>query len=126
MRFVIYGAGGIGGVIGARLHQSGHDVVLKRLPPPLTYADTAWTGLADGTAIPDADPIATGNQPATIGTSAFASINACCFDAIRSANGSNRMLQVSPRPIVKNPLSRSKVRPARVPLSMVICSFILQ
>src|SRR5205823_2867017 len=28
MRFVIYGAGGIGGVIGARLHQSGHDVIL--------------------------------------------------------------------------------------------------
>ncbi len=28
MRFVIYGAGGIGGVIGGRLHQSGHDVVL--------------------------------------------------------------------------------------------------
>jgi len=28
MRFVIYGAGGIGGVIGARLHQSGHEVVL--------------------------------------------------------------------------------------------------
>ncbi len=28
MRFVIYGAGGIGGVIGGRLHQSGHEVVL--------------------------------------------------------------------------------------------------
>jgi 2-dehydropantoate 2-reductase len=28
MRFVIYGAGGIGGVMGARLHQSGHEVVL--------------------------------------------------------------------------------------------------
>lgn len=28
MRYVIYGAGGIGGVIGARLHQHGHDVVL--------------------------------------------------------------------------------------------------
>ena len=28
VRFVIYGAGGIGGVIGARLHQSGHEVVL--------------------------------------------------------------------------------------------------
>ncbi|MEX0875152.1 MAG: 2-dehydropantoate 2-reductase N-terminal domain-containing protein [Actinomycetota bacterium] len=28
MRYVIYGAGGIGGVIGGRLHQSGHDVVL--------------------------------------------------------------------------------------------------
>lgn len=28
MRFIIYGAGGIGGAIGGRLHMSGHDVVL--------------------------------------------------------------------------------------------------
>jgi 2-dehydropantoate 2-reductase len=28
VRYLIYGAGGIGGVLGARLHQSGHDVVL--------------------------------------------------------------------------------------------------
>ena len=28
MRFVVYGAGAVGGVIGARLHQSGHEVVL--------------------------------------------------------------------------------------------------
>ena len=28
MRFVVYGAGGIGGTIGGRLHQAGHDVVL--------------------------------------------------------------------------------------------------
>jgi 2-dehydropantoate 2-reductase len=28
MRFVIYGAGAIGGVVGARLHQAGHEVVL--------------------------------------------------------------------------------------------------
>ncbi len=28
MRFVVYGAGAVGGVIGARLHQAGHDVVL--------------------------------------------------------------------------------------------------
>lgn len=28
MRFIIYGAGAIGGTIGGRLHQSGHDVVL--------------------------------------------------------------------------------------------------
>jgi len=28
MRFVVYGAGAIGGVVGARLHESGHDVVL--------------------------------------------------------------------------------------------------
>nr|WP_062338759.1 2-dehydropantoate 2-reductase N-terminal domain-containing protein [Herbidospora sakaeratensis] len=29
MRYIIIGAGGIGGTIGARLHQSGHDVVLS-------------------------------------------------------------------------------------------------
>ena len=28
MRFVVYGAGAIGGTVGARLHQSGHDVLL--------------------------------------------------------------------------------------------------
>src|SRR4051812_1619356 len=28
MRFLIYGAGAVGGVVGARLHQHGHDVVL--------------------------------------------------------------------------------------------------
>ncbi|MYE83629.1 MAG: ketopantoate reductase family protein, partial [Gammaproteobacteria bacterium] len=28
MRFIIYGAGGIGGTIGARLHLTGHDVLL--------------------------------------------------------------------------------------------------
>ena len=27
MRLIVHGAGGIGGVIAARLHQSGHDVV---------------------------------------------------------------------------------------------------
>src|ERR1700733_8516559 len=28
MRYVIYGAGAIGGVVGARLHQAGHEVAL--------------------------------------------------------------------------------------------------
>src|SRR3954447_23433016 len=28
MRFIVYGAGAIGGVTGARLHQAGHEVVL--------------------------------------------------------------------------------------------------
>ncbi|HUA71031.1 MAG TPA: 2-dehydropantoate 2-reductase N-terminal domain-containing protein, partial [Solirubrobacteraceae bacterium] len=28
MRFVIFGAGAIGGVVGANLHESGHDVAL--------------------------------------------------------------------------------------------------
>jgi 2-dehydropantoate 2-reductase len=35
MRFVIYGAGAIGGVIGARLHQGGHDVALIARGPHL-------------------------------------------------------------------------------------------
>jgi 2-dehydropantoate 2-reductase len=35
MRFVIYGAGAIGGTIGARLHQHGHDVVLIARGPHL-------------------------------------------------------------------------------------------
>ena len=32
MRFIIYGAGGIGGVIGGHLARSGHDVVLIGRP----------------------------------------------------------------------------------------------
>ena len=28
MRFVVYGAGAIGGVLGGRLHEAGHEVVL--------------------------------------------------------------------------------------------------
>ena len=35
MRFVIFGAGAIGGVVGARLHQSGHDVALIARGPHL-------------------------------------------------------------------------------------------
>ena len=35
MRFVIYGAGGIGGTIGARLFQHGHDVMLIARGPHL-------------------------------------------------------------------------------------------
>ena len=35
MRFVVFGAGAIGGVVGARLHQSGHDVVLIARGPHL-------------------------------------------------------------------------------------------
>lgn len=35
MRFVVYGAGAIGGVVGARLHQAGHDVTLIARGPHL-------------------------------------------------------------------------------------------
>ena len=35
MRFVVYGAGGIGGTIGARLHEHGHEVVLVARGPHL-------------------------------------------------------------------------------------------
>src|SRR5262249_5143593 len=55
---------------------SGHDVVLTRQAPPIFYVDTKWTGLANGSAISDADPVASGAQPATIGTTAFSSVNA--------------------------------------------------
>ncbi len=54
---------------------SGHDVVLTR-SAPIYYADDRWAGLANGTMITDADPVMAGNQPATIGTNAFASVNA--------------------------------------------------
>ena len=55
---------------------SGHDVILTNVVPPTYYVDTAWAGFANGTAIPDADPVKAGNQPATFGTDAFASVNA--------------------------------------------------
>ena len=35
MRFVVFGAGAIGGVLGARLHAAGHDVVLIARGPHL-------------------------------------------------------------------------------------------
>jgi autotransporter-associated beta strand protein len=40
------------------------------------YADTRWAGFTNGQAIADADPVAPGNQPATFGINAFASLNA--------------------------------------------------
>ena len=48
--------------------------------PPI-YADTRWVGLSDGTAIPDADPVTAGNQAATVGVNAFASVNAAIATA---------------------------------------------
>jgi autotransporter-associated beta strand protein len=54
----------------------GHDVVLTRVPTTTVYVDTAWAGLASGTAIPDADPVAAGAQPAVVGTTAFATVDA--------------------------------------------------
>jgi autotransporter-associated beta strand protein len=44
--------------------------------PGVTYADTRWSGMANGAVIADADPVAAGNQPAVVGTTAFASVNA--------------------------------------------------
>src|SRR5262249_51143150 len=48
---------------------SGHDVVLSRVTTSTSfmYVDTAWAGRAAGTAIPDADPVGSGAQPATVG-----------------------------------------------------------
>ena len=52
MRFIVYGAGGIGGTIGARLHQHGHDVVLIARPAHAAAirADGLRIESADGTA----------------------------------------------------------------------------
>jgi fibronectin-binding autotransporter adhesin len=55
---------------------SGHDVVLTRVVHNIVYVDTAWAALASGAAIADADPVASGAQPAVVGTTAFASVNA--------------------------------------------------
>jgi autotransporter-associated beta strand protein len=44
--------------------------------PSLWYVDDAWAALSPGATITDANPIATGNQAATFGTNAFASVNA--------------------------------------------------
>ena len=58
MRFVVYGAGGIGGVIGARLFEHGHDVVLIARGAHLEaiearrVADRLGRGLADAAAFP--------------------------------------------------------------------------
>ena len=43
---------------------------------PPVYADTHWVGLSNGTAVGDADPVLAGNQPATIGANAFATVTA--------------------------------------------------
>jgi autotransporter-associated beta strand protein len=60
---------------------TGHDVVLTRVPPPVLYVDSAFAGKPDGTTIADADPAASGNQSATIGTTAFATVNAAIAKA---------------------------------------------
>ena len=50
MRHIIYGAAAIGGSVGARLHQHGHDVVLiARGPHPEELRDTInLSGLCSG------------------------------------------------------------------------------
>src|SRR5262249_23252795 len=59
--------------------------------PPTVYADTRWATLNPGDAIADADPVAAGNQPATFGTDAFASVN----DAIAAAASSGGVVVVN-------------------------------
>jgi len=52
VRFVVYGAGGIGGVIGARLHQAGHQVTLIARGPHLrAIADRGLTLEAPGESV---------------------------------------------------------------------------
>jgi 2-dehydropantoate 2-reductase len=58
MRFVIYGAGAIGGVIGARLHQNGHDVAL------IARGEHARTMQRDGLVLESADEVVTLAVPA--------------------------------------------------------------
>src|SRR5262249_54199447 len=59
-------------------------VSLTVAAPPVVYADTRWAGLNPGDPIADADPVAAGNQPATFGTDAFASVNAAIAAAASS------------------------------------------
>jgi hypothetical protein len=46
----------------------------RTTPAAVYYANDAWLGLAPGTAIPDADPITPGDQPAVYGQTAFYSL----------------------------------------------------
>jgi parallel beta-helix repeat protein len=50
------------------------DFLMVAGPATTTYVDDAWIGLANGEVIDDADAIAAGNQPAIVGTNAFATI----------------------------------------------------
>jgi autotransporter-associated beta strand protein len=60
--------------------------------PPI-YVDTHWVGLNVGTVITDADPVNSGNQTASIGTNAFATvgaaINAAPVGGLIIINGAN-------------------------------------
>lgn len=46
------------------------------LPPSVVYVNAAWSGFSNGQAIADADPVTPGNQAATFGTTAFATVGA--------------------------------------------------
>jgi hypothetical protein len=55
-------------------------------PTPTTvYGEAGWSNLSSGTIIPDADPVAPGDQLATIGYNAFATVNAALSTV--AANG---------------------------------------
>jgi hypothetical protein len=43
---------------------------------PIVYADRRWQNFVTGTYIADADPVAAGSQPATVGFNAFATVGA--------------------------------------------------
>ncbi len=51
------------------------------------YADSSWAGFSNGTSV-DADPVAAGNQPGTIGVNAFATVDAAiaAAEAAEAAN----------------------------------------
>jgi fibronectin-binding autotransporter adhesin len=54
----------------------GNDITLTKQAPPIRYVDDGWALLPNGSAIVDADLTAPGDQAATIGVNAFATINA--------------------------------------------------
>ncbi len=54
---------------------TGNDVVLTCKNPPTFFVDDDWTGLTNGQAITDIDPMTSGNQAGTFGINAFTSIN---------------------------------------------------
>ena len=75
--------GGLGFQITYQGGASHHDVVLANLGPLDTYyVDSTWAGDSVGQNVPDADPIAGGNQEAIYGTTAFSSIAAAVTAAV--------------------------------------------
>ena len=83
----------------------------------LVYVDDDWAGLANGTAVADADPSVSGNQPATVGITAFASlppavaaVDAGGTGSIVSRPGTYAANVVLDRPVALNVIGNAVVR----------------